>query len=114
MEVFVIHIPHNSIYGSDEDKEKKTIQYSCQKIQNNTYFNCGWSQLSFQQTPICTIVDHYSKLLQEKVDIGVIFHFSSFTEHDQNVSSSIQVLLQYLQLKQNETNVFVWKPEAAQ
>lgn len=46
-----------------------------------------------------TIVDHYAKLLQKKVDIGVVLPFPSFTEQDQDVSSSVQVLLQHLHLK---------------
>lgn len=46
-----------------------------------------------------TAVYHNAKLFQEEVDVSVIFHFSSFSEHHQNRSTSVQILLQDLQLK---------------
>lgn len=46
-----------------------------------------------------TAVHHDAKLLQEEVDISVVFHFSSFSEHDKNVPATIQMLLQDLQLQ---------------
>lgn len=96
MEVFVIHIPHNSICSSDGEKQN-TIELSHIVTKLRVTAVTMWEVVS--QIATRTIVDHYSKLLQEKVDVGVKFHFSSFAKHDQHISSSIQVVLQYLQLK---------------
>lgn len=46
-----------------------------------------------------TAVHHDAELFQEKIDISVIFHFSSFSEHGENVPASDKILLQDLQLK---------------
>lgn len=39
-----------------------------------------------------TTIDHDSVLLQQEVDVGVILQFSTFAEHHQDISSSIQVV----------------------
>lgn len=39
-----------------------------------------------------TIVDHYSKFLQKKVNVGLIFCFSSLTKQNHHISSSIHVV----------------------
>lgn len=39
-----------------------------------------------------TIVDHYSKFLQKKVDVGLIFGFSSLAKQNHHISSSIHVV----------------------
>jgi len=93
MEVFVVHVPHNSICV-DNGEEEDTHHMIKNSLNGNP--RC-W--LSFQLMPVRTTVDHDSKLLQEKVDISVIFHFSSFTEHDQHISPAVQVVLQHLQLQ---------------
>lgn len=105
MVVLVIYIPNNSICSIDAEEENKHHM-----IPRNDHTNLQLYrtvEMSFEQISLCTIVDHYSKLFQEKVDVCVIFHFSSFTEHDQDIPSAIQEVLQCLQLKSNGTTV--WK-----
>lgn len=92
MEVFVVHISHDGICKRDEVKRNKTPWNSVKLLRKDP-------QAVNQTHLVRTIVDHYAKLLQKKVDIGVVLPFPSFTEQDQDVSSSVQVLLQHLHLK---------------
>lgn len=39
-----------------------------------------------------TTIDHDSILLQQEVDVGVILKFSTFAEHHEDISPSIQVV----------------------
>lgn len=94
VEIFVISIPHYSICSIEAINEKESVTNI---LKQKTTFSRH--NLTF------TIIDHDSKLLQEKVYVGVVLRFSSFAQHDQHVSSTVQVMLQHLKLQTSQAKV---------
>lgn len=91
MEVFVVNVSHYGIWKSETTGSVMSPRQAS--------LNCGVNLRSCVQSLMLTAVHHDAELLQEKIDISVIFHFSSFSEHGENVPASDKILLQDLQLK---------------
>lgn len=84
----MVNVPHDSIW------KKRIMGIMLSPV--NCAFNVCVSSLPL------TAVHHDAKLLQEEVDISVVFHFSSFSKHHENVPTAIQKLLQDMQLKRKQ------------